>query len=124
MDQQRVMNVLLNDAGSLSVLGRLDDDVLYFSKILGNLDALTSICVLARFNDPDIRCLFAFANLVLCSETLKFSVIKSRLDMESHRQSYKGVLADSFIVKHHVEEECLLVGQVVIVFNLIVNFIG
>jgi hypothetical protein len=54
VDEKRVMDVLLDDASSLSVLGRLDDDVLYFSKILGNLDALTSICVLARLDDPDV----------------------------------------------------------------------
>ena len=48
------MDVLLNDTSSLSVLGGVDDDVLDFSKVLGNLDALTSICVLARLDDPDV----------------------------------------------------------------------
>ena len=48
------MDVLLNDTSSLSVLGGVDDDVLDFSKVLGNLDALTSICVLTRLDDPDV----------------------------------------------------------------------
>jgi len=54
VDEKRVMDILLNDTSSLSVLGGVDDDVLDFSKILCNLDALTSICVLARLDDPDV----------------------------------------------------------------------
>jgi len=54
VDQKRVVDVLLNDASSLSVLSRVDDNVFYFSKIFCNLDALTSICVLARLDDPDV----------------------------------------------------------------------
>ena len=48
------MDVLLNDAGSLSVLSGVDDDVLDFGEILGNLDALSSICVLTWLDDPNI----------------------------------------------------------------------
>ena len=54
MDQKRVVDVLLYDAGSLSVLGGVHYNVFDFRKVLCDLDASTPICVLARLDDPDV----------------------------------------------------------------------
>ena len=61
MDEKRVMDVLLHDTCSLSVLGGVDYDVLNFSKVLGNLDASTLICVLTWLDDPDVGLLLSFS---------------------------------------------------------------
>lgn len=86
--------------------------------------------VLAWFYDPDVVAVRVFSLFqaprlkvhIVIGEALKFRVIFALRDMESYRQVGERVLAYSFIVILHIDEQRLLIRQVIIIFQLVVYF--
>mmetsp|Transcript_9735 Transcript_9735/g.16401 ORF Transcript_9735/g.16401 Transcript_9735/m.16401 type:complete len:318 (+) Transcript_9735:37-990(+) len=54
VDEQRVVDVLLDDAGALGAGGGLLDQLLDLGELLGHLDAVAAVGVFARLDDPDV----------------------------------------------------------------------
>ena len=101
------MYVLLNDAGSLLGLCIVGYQVLDFIKVLGHLDALTAIGVLAGLDDPDVFLVCVL--LVVGLEPEELGVFQAFFDVEGHRQRVERVLANSLVVVAHVDPESLFV---------------
>ena len=53
VDQKRVVNILLDDEGTILLCGP-SDNVLNFSHVLYDLNALSTICILARLDYPSV----------------------------------------------------------------------
>ena len=53
VDEKRVVDILLNDESTI-LFGGPSDNVLNFSHVLYDLNTLTAICILARFDYPSI----------------------------------------------------------------------
>ena len=64
--EERVVDILLNDESSFAIFScRPPDDLLHISDSLNDGDALASISILARFDDPSVlSCPVLFMNLL------------------------------------------------------------
>lgn len=115
------MDVLLDNACSLLGLCVLSYQILDLGEVLGYLDALATVGIFAWLDDPDV--LLVDVCLVVSLEFEKLGVIEAFFDVERHRQSIEGVLANSFVVVAHVDPESLLIRKVVVVLNLVIQLV-
>ena len=88
-----------------------------------DLDSHTSVCVLARLQDPDIVRIFLHSCIVVGCELGKKWVIQTVLDVECDRQCVKWILSTGLIVGLHVDKESLLICKMVVIFDLVVELV-
>ena len=119
--EQWIVDVLLDDASSLLRLRAVGHDLLDFFVVFGDLNSLTSVRVLSRFENPHVQLLVVHPVVVVVREVLPVLVGKTILDVERDRQRIKWVLVHGLIVGLHIDEESLLVAQVVVIFYFIVQ---
>jgi len=81
MDQQRIVDVLLNNACFLRGASIVLYNLLQLVPLFRNLDAHTSIGALARLGNPDVVRVLVF--FVILPERLKVGVVKALLHVES-----------------------------------------
>ena len=82
VNEQRIVDVLLQDAGTLLGLRTFLYNTLYFIKVFGNLDAYAPVRILSWLQNPDIMS-FLGGLLVICGELGEQRIVYAFLDMES-----------------------------------------
>ena len=102
VDEQRVVDVLLHDAGAFARARAVNDDALDVFEVLRYLDAHAAVRALAGFQDPDVGALVVL--LVVLFEGVPVGVVKAVLDVEGHGQGVEGVLAHGLVVIFHIEK--------------------
>ena len=83
INKQRVVYILLHDAGLPRRAGHLTDDVLQLVPFLGDLDTVAAVRALTRFTDPDITLMAVL--IVVLFEGVEVRVTQALLDMERDR---------------------------------------
>ena len=114
------MNVLLNYAGTFLRFRAVFNDFLDLVVALGYLDSLSTVSVFTRLYNPHVQLFIVHSVIVVVAELLPVYVAKTIFHMESNRQRVKAILVHCFVVRLHVDEQCLFIAKVVIVFNFIV----
>jgi len=117
VDQQRIVNVLLDDACFLSGLGVLYNNALKFAPFFGNLDARTAVCALTRLRDPYIVCVSVILVIFLECEVAR--ILKPCLYVEGDWKGIERVLTDCFVITLHIYKEGLFVAEVVVVLDFV-----
>lgn len=85
--------------------------------------------ILARFYDPNVVAFLAVSLLlgscllVALSESVEFSVVEARLNVERHWERMERILAQRLVVKSHIQEQCLLIREVPVILNFVVNLL-
>lgn len=108
VDKQWVVDVLLHNTSAAFATRSFFDQSCDFSDVFCDWDALPSVGVLSRLDDPDIL-LVAMAVLVIILKPLELRILESILHVESHRQSYKGILAHGLVVGAHIDEQSFFI---------------
>ena len=117
VDQQRIVNVLLDDASFLSGLGVLYNNALKFAPFFGNLDARTAVGALTRLRDPYIVRVSVI--LVIFLEGEVAWILKPCLYMKGDWKGIERVLTDCFVIAFHIYKEGLFVAEVVVVLDFV-----
>jgi hypothetical protein len=84
VNQQRVVNVALNDTRLSGIGGVGFYDALDFGPVFRNLNTDAAICILAWFQDPNVSFFCFRCLLVELLETQEFGIFKSIFNVECH----------------------------------------
>lgn len=119
MNQERFVNVFLNNIGSFgSFLLGFPYDIHDIIHRLCNLDSLSTVSVLSRLDDPVITKI-----LIILLEVHPFLILFiTWMDMKSDRKSEPRVSPFSWIEFLQIDEEGFLVWQMMILWQFVVDF--
>ena len=128
LKEQRLFNVLLNYVTSLgSTVGdSVANDFLDLLQILAHVDPASSVGVLSRLHDPQRLAKLLWEQVFVSvlenfSKLLKFFVMDAFLYMEGVRDNLVPLDSAHRLVEHfHVVVESFFVGQMEVVFNMII----
>lgn len=114
------MYILLHDASATCVSSRILNQANNLVYLFGYSNAMSPIGIFSRFNNPNVLFIMLIV-LIITLESLKFRILQSVFDMESHRQCIERVFTECFIIRSHINKKCFFIRQMVIILHLVVD---